>query len=166
MVLILLGDVYTRLRRTQLHIIAQSRCQHQLALFHGALNRKPPLSRHSKFLLSTYSGRMVLMVISYTAYPHSVLGNNRASSGTLPSAHAKLSVDAGAPPARHATHIKIESPSVTAAAKKAATDNAVAETADADSSTTSDEDTLVCKSKSIKSFGADDVVISPTKSKL
>ncbi len=102
----------------------------------------------------------------YAGYPYSVLGNNRASTGVLPNAVIKPNVDTGSAPVRHSTHIKIESPSVAAAAKKAAADKTEDGTPDAESSTTSDEDTLVCKSKSSKSFGADEVVLSPTKSKL
>ena len=87
----------------------------------------------------------------------------------LSGAAVKPNVDAGAgsAPARHATHVKIESPSVAAAAKKAAAEKVEVNGPDTESSTTSDEDTLVCKSKSnSKSFGADEVVLSPTKSKL
>ena len=101
----------------------------------------------------------------YSGYPYSVL-NNKASTGLLANPHAKSNMDAGPVPTRYVAHVKIESPSVTAAAKKAATDKVEAENADAESPTTSDEDTLVCKSKSNKSFGADEVVLSPTKSKL
>lgn len=108
----------------------------------------------------------MLTVRRYAAYPHSVLGNNRAANGVLPGAVINPNVDEGPAPARHTTHIKIESPSVAAAAKKAAADRSEAESPDAESSTASDEDTLVGKSKSSKGYGADDIVLSPTKSKL
>ena len=62
-------------------------------------------------------------------------------------------------------HIKIESPSVVAAAKRAAGEENSDHVLDGESSSTSDEDTLVCKSKSSKSCTTD-VVSSPTKSKL
>ncbi|KAL6719187.1 hypothetical protein ACLMJK_003424 [Lecanora helva] len=102
----------------------------------------------------------------YIGYPHSVLGNNRASNGVPPNATTDSNVDIGPIPARHSAHIKIESPSVAAAAKKAAAEKIEDEKPDAESCSTSDEDTLVCKSKSSKSFGADETVISPTKAKL
>ena len=75
-------------------------------------------------------------------------------------------VDIGPIPPRHTAHIKIESPSVAAAAKKAVAEQAEDEAPDAESSTTSDEDTLVCKSKSSKSNVTEDVALSPAKSKL
>ena len=108
----------------------------------------------------------MLTLKSYSGYPNSVLGGNRGSNGIAAAAVAKPTEEAKTAPARHATHVKIESPSVVAAAKKAATEKVENETPSIDSSTTSDEDTLVCKSKSSKSYGVDEVVLSPTKSKL
>ena len=160
------GDVCTRRHRIQFLITAPSKFQHQLAPCNGALNHRPLQFRRRKYLQSTPSMVLPLMTLRYAGYPHSVLSNNRAPNGVLASAIPKSNADAGPGPARHATHVKIESPSVTAAAKKAAAENVQNEAPDAGSSTTSDEDTLVCKSKSSKSYGPDEVVLSPTKSKL
>lgn len=111
----------------------------------------------------------MLTVTSYAGYPQSyapsVLGYGQAHNSLLPSAAVKPNIDAVPGPARHTTHIKIESPSVTAAAKKAAVETIVDVVPDEDSSSASDEDTLVCKSKSSKSCSTD-IVLSPTKSKL
>ena len=165
---ILLGGVCTRLCRTRHPTIARSKYRHQTVQFHGALNLKPRLSHHRKFQPFTCPNYVDGNECRYTGYPFSVLNNNKTSNGLTVNPQVKSNLDAGlgAGPARHATHVKIESPSVTAAAKKAATDKVEAETPDAESSTTSDEDTLVSKSKSSKSFGTDEVVLSPTKSKL
>lgn len=111
----------------------------------------------------------MLTVTSYVGYPQSyatsALGYGQAHNGLLGSAVVKPNVDAIPAPARHTTRIKIESPSVTAAAKKAAAEAVVEHLPDAEPSSASDEDTLVCRSKSSKSYSTD-VVLSPTKSKL
>lgn len=101
----------------------------------------------------------------YAAYPQSVLNNGHYANDLLPNPTVKFDNNVSLAPARHATHIKIESPSVTAAAKKAAAEKIEDETPDAESSSASDEETLVAKSKSSKSY-AGDVALSPTKSKL
>ncbi|KAK4697497.1 hypothetical protein P7C71_g584, partial [Lecanoromycetidae sp. Uapishka_2] len=105
----------------------------------------------------------------YAGYPQSyappVLGYGQAHNGVLPIATIKPNPDATSGPARLTTCIKIESPSVTAAAKKAAAETIVDELPEEETSSASDEDTLVCRSKSSKSCGTD-VILSPTKSKL
>ena len=123
--------------------------------------------------LATVSGSssLVLLFLSltirrYAGYPYSVLGNNRIPSGVLPGAATKSEEQAGLTPVRSAAHIKIESPSVAAAAKKAAAEKVGIESPEPESSTASDEDTLIGRTKSSKSYGADEVVLSPTKSKL
>ena len=108
---------------------------------------------------------MILIPARYVGYPNSVLNGRQATNGLPPNAAIKFE---GAAPARRTTHIKIESPSVVAAAKKAAAEAAEDELLDGESSATSDEDTLVCKSKSSKTCSGTggDVALSPTKSKL
>ncbi|KAL2056172.1 hypothetical protein ABVK25_003815 [Lepraria finkii] len=98
-------------------------------------------------------------------YPQSAPSYGQASSGLLQGSVTNPTVDVSQAPARHTTRINIESPSVTAAAKKAAEEAVDVDSPDGASSSTSDEDTLVCKSKSSKSCG-EDVVLCPTKSKL
>lgn len=100
-----------------------------------------------------------------TGYPRSVLSHVQTPDGLIPNVTSKPDNENGPALARHTTHIKIESPSVVAAAKKAASEKIENEAPDTESSVTSDEDTLVCKSKSGKS-NAGDAVISPTKAKL
>ena len=111
----------------------------------------------------------MLTVTSYTGYPQSyaasVLGYGQAPNRLFSNTAAEPNLDAIPAPAPHTTRIKIESPSVTASAKKAAVETAANELPDEESSSASDEDTLVCKSKSSKSCSTD-VVSSPTKSKL
>ena len=84
-------------------------------------------------------------------------------NGLLPTATIKSEIDVA--PARRTTHIKIESPSVIAAAKKATAETIGDESPDTASSSHSEEDTLVGKSKSSKA-GSGEGVLSPTKSKL
>lgn len=105
------------------------------------------------------------MLTSYVGYPNSVLNGRQGTIGLLPNAAVKFE---GPAPARRTTQIKIESPSVVAAAKKAAAETVEVELPDGESSSTSDEDTLVCKSKSSKTCSGNgvDVAVSPTKSKL
>ena len=81
--------------------------------------------------------------------------------------NASIKSEGPAPP-RRATHVKIESPSVLAAAKKAAAEAVEDGSPDGESSSASDEDTLISKSKSSKtdSGTGGDVTLSPTKSKL
>ena len=107
----------------------------------------------------------MLILTSYVGYPNSVLNGRQGTNGSLPNASVKLD---GPAPARRTTHIKIESPSVVAAAKKAAAEVVEDESPDAETSSTSDEDTLVCKSKSSKTCSgtSGDATLSPTKSKL
>ncbi len=107
----------------------------------------------------------MLTLTSYVGYPTSALNGRPGTNGPLPHASVKFE---GPAPARRTTHIKIESPSVVAAAKKAAADVVEDEMPDGESSSTSDEDTLVCKSKSSKTCSGTegDVSSSPTKSKL
>lgn len=107
----------------------------------------------------------MLKLSSYVGYPNSVLHSRQGTNGLLPNASVKFE---GPAPARRTTHIKIESPSVVAAAKKAAADSVEDDLPEVESSSTSDEDTLVCKSKSSKSCNGPggDVAVSPTKSKL
>ena len=107
----------------------------------------------------------MLILTSYVGYPNSVLNGRQGTDGLLPNASVKFEAPA---PARRTTHIKIESPSVIAASKKAAAEVIEDELPDSESSSTSNEDTLVCKSKSSKNCsGTDgDIALSPTKSKL
>jgi len=107
----------------------------------------------------------MLTSFRYVGYPQSVLNNGYYNNDLAPDATAKSDIDVVLAPARHATHVRIESPSVTAAAKKAAAEKIEDDTPDAESSSASDEETLVAKSKSSKSY-AGDVALSPTKSKL
>ena len=108
---------------------------------------------------------LILILASYVGYPYSVLNGRQGTNGLLPNAAVKFE---GQAPARRTTHIKIESPSVVAAAKKAAIEVAEDESPDEESPSTSDEETLVCKSKSSKTCSGTggDVALSPTKSKL
>ena len=108
----------------------------------------------------------MLIPTSYIGYPNSVLSGRQGSNVLLPSASIKPE---GPAPARRTTHVKIESPSVLAAAKKAAAAEPVEDgSPDGESSSASAEDTLVSKSKSSKtgSGTGGDVTLSPTKSKL
>lgn len=118
--------------------------------------------------LSLLQATLILRLASYVGYPNSVLNGRQGANGLFPNAAAKLE---GAAPARRTTHIKIESPSVAAAAKKAAAEVIEDDLPDGESSSTSDENTLVCKSKSSKACSGTggtggDVALSPTKSKL
>ena len=109
---------------------------------------------------------LLLTLTSYVGYPNSVLNGRQGTNGLPPTATVKFE---GPAPARRNTHVKIESPSVVAAAKKAAAEVIEEELPDGESSSTSDEDTLVCKSKSSKTCDGTngDVALSPpTKSKL
>ena len=107
----------------------------------------------------------MLTITSYVGYPNSVLNGRQGTNGVLPNTSVKFD---GPVPARRTTHIKIESPSVVAAAKKAAAEVVEEGLPDGESSSTSDEDTLVCKSKSSKTCSgtSGDAALSPTKSKL
>ena len=100
----------------------------------------------------------------YVGYPNSVLGGRQGTSGPTPSAAAKgEAVVPLAQPRRN--HVKIESPSVVAAAKKAAVETIDDESSDVELSSHSEEETLVCKSKSSKACSGEES-LSPTKSKL
>lgn len=114
---------------------------------------------------TSFSAASMLIFTSYVGYPNSVLGGRQATNVVPPNANVKFE---GPAPARRTTHIKIESPSVVAAAKKAAAEVVEDELPDGDSASISDEDTLVCKSKSSKTCSGTsaDVPLSPTKSKL
>ena len=114
---------------------------------------------------SLFWAALMLTLTSYVGYPNSALNGRPGTNGPLPQASVKFE---GPAPARRTTHIKIESPSVVAAAKKAAADVVEDEMPDGETSSTSDEDTLVCKSKSSKTCSGTegDVSSSPTKSKL
>ena len=116
-------------------------------------------------LLSLMQATLLLTLTSYVGYPNSVLNGRQGTNGLLPTATVKFE---GSAPARRNTHVKIESPSVVAAAKKAAAEVIEEELPDGESSSTSDEDTLVSKSKSSKTCRgtSGDVAVSPTKSKL
>ena len=107
----------------------------------------------------------MLILTSYIGYPNSVLSGRPGTNVSLPNASIKPE---GPVPARRATHVKIESPSVLAAAKKAAAEVVENGSPGGESSSASDEDTLVSKSKSSKtgSGTSGDVTLSPTKSKL
>ena len=69
----------------------------------------------------------------------------------LPNMPVKCNTNDAAALPRRSSHIKIESPSVTVATKKTALEKIDDENLEPESSVTSDEDTLVCKSKSGKS---------------
>ena len=107
----------------------------------------------------------MLILISYVGYPNSVLNGRQGADSLPPNASVKFE---GPAPARRTTHIKIESPSVIAASKKAAAEVIDDETPDSESSSTSNEDTLVCKSKSSKTCSGTggDATLSPSKSKI
>ena len=107
----------------------------------------------------------MLILTSYIGYPNSVLSGRQGPNVLVPNTSIKSE---GPAPARRATHVKIESPSVLAAAKKAAAEVVGDGSPDGESSSASDEDTLVSKSKSSKtgSGTGGDVTLSPTKSKL
>ena len=106
----------------------------------------------------------MLKATSYVGYPNSVFNGRQGTDGLLPNASVKFE---GPAPARRTTHIKIESPSVIAASKKAAAEVTEDQLPDSESSSTSNEDTLVSKSKSSKSCSGTggDVALSPTNSK-
>lgn len=114
---------------------------------------------------SLLEAALLLTLTRYVGYPNSVLNGHQGTNGSIPTAAVKFE---GPAPARRTTHIKIESPSVVAAAKKAAAEVLEEDSPDGESSSTSDEDTLVCKSKSSKTCSGTggDVALSPTKSKL
>ena len=109
------------------------------------------------------------MLIRYAGYPQgypqSTPGYGSAPNGVPANPSANSAVHVVQPPVRQTARIKIESPSVTAAAKKAATEALDLASPEIASASTSDEETLVCKSKSSKS-GSGDITVSPTKSKL
>ena len=107
-----------------------------------------------------------LKLTSFVGYPNSALSGRQGMNGFIPNASVKFE---GPAPARRTTHIKIESPSVVAAAKKAVAEVVEDELPNSESSAaTSDEDTLVCKSKSSKTCSGTngEIALSPTKSKL
>ena len=108
---------------------------------------------------------VMLILTSYVGYPNSVLNGRQGTNGVLPNTTVKFE---GPVPARRTTHVKIESPSVVAAAKKTAAEAVEDELSDGESSSASDEDTLVCKSKSSNTINGTggDATLSPTKSKL
>ena len=107
----------------------------------------------------------MLILTSFLGYPNSVLSGRQGTNVLVPNASFKSE---GPAPARRTTQVKIESPSVHAAAKKAAAEVVEDGSPDGESSSASDEDTLVSKSKSSKtgSGTGGDVTLSPTKSKL
>lgn len=94
-----------------------------------------------------------------------MLNGRQASNSYLSSAAVKADVEVAHAPARRTTHVKIESPSVVTAAKKAAVETVDVESPEGSATSASDEETLVCQSKSSKTCSTD-VVLSPTKSKL
>lgn len=102
---------------------------------------------------------------SYGTYPPSVIRLQQASNGVLPAVTVKPDIKLAPAPTRQTARIKIESPSVTAAAKKAAAETVEDVSTDEESSTKSGDDTLVNKS-SASGAGTSDAVVSPTKSKL
>jgi len=67
---------------------------------------------------------------------------------------------------RYSSRIKIESPHATAATKKATAAAGEDLSTDGESSSKSDEATLADKPKAKQAFKSDEVVQSPTKSKL
>ena len=67
---------------------------------------------------------------------------------------------------RRQTQVKIESPSVTAAAKKAGDETTEDSSTDGESSSHSGEATLVENMKPAKPYKIEDAAISPTRSKL
>lgn len=98
-------------------------------------------------------------------YPQSTPGYGSASNGVPANSSANSAIHVAQAPTRQTARIKIESPSVTAAAKKAAAEAVDVASPEAASSSTSDEDTLVCKTQSSKSCSGE-MAVSPTKSKL
>ena len=104
----------------------------------------------------------MLILVRNGECSQSTIGSCLNSESTLPDLPVKSSAKDGLLPRRH---IKIESPSVAAAAKKTALEKIEDEAPETGSSVTSDEDTLVCKSKSGKS-NAGDATVFPTKPKL
>ena len=98
-------------------------------------------------------------------YPQSSLGYGAASNEVHLNAAVDPAIDIAQAPVRQTARIKIESPSVIAAAKKATVETINVASPEAPSSATSDEDTLIGKSKSSKSCSGD-ISLSPTKSKL
>ena len=79
----------------------------------------------------------------------------------------KSSVDAESSSSdRHSARIKIESPSVTAAAKKAAIEATEDSSTDGGSSSKSETAKVSEDMKSVKHFTTEEVVTSPTKAKL
>lgn len=94
---------------------------------------------------------------SYTAYPHSMLRTHRGSSGLA---------EAIPITARQSARIKIESPSVLAAAKKATIELAEDTSTDVESSTRSSGPDIANASISTHTLTSELAVESPTKSKL
>ncbi|KAL9126446.1 MAG: hypothetical protein Q9217_004502 [Psora testacea] len=104
---------------------------------------------------------------SINNYPYSVLRSRQASSLIGQATTLRPGTDGGSLPAdRHSARIKIESPSVTAAAKKAAMEASEDTSTDGGSSIRSRAATMVENTKPAKSFTVDEVLSSPTKSKL
>lgn len=162
------GGVCTPQYRIRTPVIVPSRSMRLARTSRGALNHKPHQSHHRRCPVAR-SREVTLILTSYVSYPQahpqSAPSYGQASSGLLQGSVIAPAIDVAQAPVRHTTRIKIESPSVTAAAKKAGSEAVEVNSPDGASSATSDEDTLVSKSKSGKSC-SDDVVLSPTKSKL
>ena len=67
---------------------------------------------------------------------------------------------------RHTSRIKMESPSATATTKNAGMANVEVESTDGDSSSQSGEATLVENTKPARKLSVEELIVSPTKSKL
>lgn len=125
-----------------------------------------PISELSNAILTTLS--------SYGPYPYSVLRARQTSSSGFAAAATNGSVEIAPSVTRYTSRIKIESPDTTeaespsaaAATKKLATGGTEDLSTDEDSSSKSDGSAFVEKPRSGTSFTSDEVVKSPTKSKL
>ena len=161
------GDVCTR--PFPLPAIVPFRCVYPVQLYHGARRLKLRQSRHRKSWPSRPLDSLILILIRYVGYPQgypqSVHGYGSAPNGVPANPSANSANHAAQAPTRQTARIKIESPSVTAAAKKAAAEAVDVASPEVASSSTSDEDTLACKSKTSKSCSGD-MTASPTNSKL
>ena len=93
----------------------------------------------------------LLITERYGEYPQPPLGSSRSAESMLPNMPVKSTTNDSTGLPRRSSQIKIESPSVIVAAKKTALEKIDDEDLEPESSVTSDEDTLVCKSKSGKS---------------
>jgi len=140
---------------------------------HGSINHQRHQSHHRKLAVILFDHYVLIPCSSYGPYPYSVLRTRQASSNGFVPASTNTSMDAPLSSTRYASRIKIQSPSaikidspsVAAAAKNAAA-GATEDVVTDGTSPKSEGSTFVDKPRPGTSFIGDELVNSPTKSKL